>query len=386
MGIQKILGILLVLLGSFLVIHDVLYHLGLVPGLGRETEIFGIHLHHAYIGIILMVLGFIVLKACFEMDFRNLGFLNRNIARVSIFFLLASLSFLASIHIYPALPSISSPRDIKGCNITGVPEYNWGNFWDNFERAIAHLDLELYLAKQLGLNLIEIYIPYHCFPNYNYGKLKTFMRMALRHRLWVIVTLNDNVYPDNVNYTYIEKHMKAIITAIKSEPNLYAIGVMNEYNGRFGTNITFAKWCIQKIRELTEGRIKIIFDLAYFWHIPWQIYRGLDVDIYSFSIYSLPPFHPYVPKMYKTLLETAEKYLGKPVFLGEFGWRTDGEKPEYNEEMQTQYYREVLENINGHFGWSFWCLVDQKELPEKWGIYTVNFRPKKVVDIIQQYT
>ena len=47
-----------------------------------------------------------------------LGFLNKNSVRFSIFFLLVSLSFLASTHIiYPALPSISSPKDIKGCII-----------------------------------------------------------------------------------------------------------------------------------------------------------------------------------------------------------------------------------------------------------------------------
>ncbi|RLI47491.1 hypothetical protein DRO69_00480 [Candidatus Bathyarchaeota archaeon] len=287
---------------------------------------------------------------------------------------------LALLFVTPSKYSVSV-RNIHGCNITGVPKYNWGTFWDHFYDAKPDLEKELKLVCNLGLNLVEIYIPYHCFPDLNYVKLKEFMRIAKKYGLMVIVTLNDDVYPDNVNYTYIELHMKAIIDAIGSMSNLFAFGVMNEYNGRFGTNMSFAKWCISKLRELTSK--PIVFDLVYFWHMPWQIYVGLDVDYYSFSIYSIPPFD-FAAETFDELLASAEKVLGKPVFLGEFGWRTDGEDPSYTEEKQAEYYRKVLGEVHGKYGWLFWCFTDWVELDEQWGVYTVNFEPKPVVEVIRE--
>ncbi|RLG72820.1 MAG: hypothetical protein DRO23_09890 [Thermoprotei archaeon] len=288
-----------------------------------------------------------------------------------------------------SLPSVDIV-DIKGANVVGTPTYAWGDFWANWRKAQLELRVELQLAKEMGLNLIEIYIRYDAFPKYDYWKLREFLRIAKKYGLWVIVTLNDDIYPSNLNYSYVEQHLKAVVNEIKNEPNLYAIGVLNEYNGRFGTNTTFAKWVIGKIREFTNNKVKIVFDLVVFSPIIegniYAVFRNLDVDFYSVSIYSIPPFHDILPKMYPTILETLQKILGKPIFLGEFGWRTDREKPEYNEEEQAKYYREVLERVNGKFGWSFWCLTDYKILKEKWGVLTENLEPKPVVDVIKEFT
>lgn len=291
------------------------------------------------------------------------------------------LVFFLLFTVFPSRKSLSL-KDVHGVNLTGVPSYGWASFWDNFESARTTLEKEFSLIEDLGLNLVEIYIPYKSFPSYNYWKLAEFMRRAAKHNLWVIVTLNDDVYPDNLNLVEIEKHIEAILKTIKDRKNLFAIGVMNEYNGRFGVNMSFAKWCIQKIREYAPN-VKIVLDLVYFWHMPWQIYVGLDVDFYSFSIYSIPPFN-FLEENYDDMLSSAEKYLGKPVILGEFGWRTDGEHPDYTEEKQAEHYRKVLETIHGKYGWLFWCLTDTRGLKEQWGIYTTELKEKQTAKIIRE--
>ena len=58
------LGFALVALGFFLVIHDVLFHLGLWKlEIGRPFYLFGkIRIYHAYVGLFLIFLGLVLLK------------------------------------------------------------------------------------------------------------------------------------------------------------------------------------------------------------------------------------------------------------------------------------------------------------------------------------
>ena len=54
----------LIILGLFLIIHDVLFHLGLWKlKIGRPFYLFGkIRIYHAYIGLFLIFLGLVLLK------------------------------------------------------------------------------------------------------------------------------------------------------------------------------------------------------------------------------------------------------------------------------------------------------------------------------------
>jgi len=59
------LALVLILLGIFLVVHDILYHLGLwVLEIGRPFYLFGkIRIYHAYVGLILVLIGlFLITK------------------------------------------------------------------------------------------------------------------------------------------------------------------------------------------------------------------------------------------------------------------------------------------------------------------------------------
>lgn len=48
----------LVGVGLFLVVHDVLYHLGVTKTrIGKPLEIKGVRIHHAYLGAVLAFLG-----------------------------------------------------------------------------------------------------------------------------------------------------------------------------------------------------------------------------------------------------------------------------------------------------------------------------------------
>ena len=58
-----LLAIALLCLGLFLVAHDLFYHLGLVPGLGREMRVGRARIHHGYVGLLLMLLGAVLLMA-----------------------------------------------------------------------------------------------------------------------------------------------------------------------------------------------------------------------------------------------------------------------------------------------------------------------------------
>jgi len=50
----------LIVLGLFLYIHDLLYHMGLAPRLGREFKIGKFRVHHALIGIALILIGILL--------------------------------------------------------------------------------------------------------------------------------------------------------------------------------------------------------------------------------------------------------------------------------------------------------------------------------------
>jgi len=57
------LAIALLCLGLFLTVHDLLHHLGLVPGLGRGVRIRKVRVHHGYLGLLLAVMGLALLLA-----------------------------------------------------------------------------------------------------------------------------------------------------------------------------------------------------------------------------------------------------------------------------------------------------------------------------------
>jgi hypothetical protein len=264
--------------------------------------------------------------------------------------------------------------DIRGTNIAGTPSYSWGEFWLNFDKAKTELRKEFYLASQLGLNLIEVYVIYSCFPDYDYGKVRELLRIARSYNLYVIVTLNDDIYDDNINYDYVARHIETCVKAIRSEPNLYAIGILNEYNTRiWGTNTSFAEFTIKIIRKLTDKPIVLDLMLFDLYVERFSPFRDLDVDMFSFSMYNI------LPQFYEYVLDMAEKILEKPCFIGEFGARSD---PPFNEETQAAFYREALKNLE--HGWLFWCLTDYKGLKEQWGIYTVDFHEKKTVEVLRE--
>ena len=54
-------GAVLVVVGYALLLHDVLYHLGKVRGVGKEVRVGRFHLHHGYVGLALIVAGCILL-------------------------------------------------------------------------------------------------------------------------------------------------------------------------------------------------------------------------------------------------------------------------------------------------------------------------------------
>jgi len=55
--IKEFLTSFIFTLGLILVVHDVMYHLGLAPPWGREERIGGMRIHHGYIGAILIGLA-----------------------------------------------------------------------------------------------------------------------------------------------------------------------------------------------------------------------------------------------------------------------------------------------------------------------------------------
>ena len=50
------LAIALLCLGLFLAAHDLLYHLGLAPGLGRGVRVGRVRIHHGHVGLFLALL------------------------------------------------------------------------------------------------------------------------------------------------------------------------------------------------------------------------------------------------------------------------------------------------------------------------------------------
>jgi len=55
------LRVLMILAGAALVMHDLLYHLGLLPGVSKPLKVAGVRIHHAYAGAILIIIGAMLL-------------------------------------------------------------------------------------------------------------------------------------------------------------------------------------------------------------------------------------------------------------------------------------------------------------------------------------
>jgi len=49
----------IMLAGLALILHDLLYHLTGRFGLGRDLMLWGVHLHHGYIGVALILIGLV---------------------------------------------------------------------------------------------------------------------------------------------------------------------------------------------------------------------------------------------------------------------------------------------------------------------------------------
>lgn len=52
--------IILAVAGVLIVLHDILYHLGFGKPLGKEVKVLGLRIHHAYIGIMLVLLALLL--------------------------------------------------------------------------------------------------------------------------------------------------------------------------------------------------------------------------------------------------------------------------------------------------------------------------------------
>lgn len=50
-----IFGVLLI--GFLLLFHDLLFHIGRAKPLGKEVVVRGVHIHHAYVGVALILLA-----------------------------------------------------------------------------------------------------------------------------------------------------------------------------------------------------------------------------------------------------------------------------------------------------------------------------------------
>jgi len=59
-----LIGLMLVILGLFLIIHDILFHLGIWRlEIGKPFYLFGkIRIYHAYVGLIFVLLGLLIIK------------------------------------------------------------------------------------------------------------------------------------------------------------------------------------------------------------------------------------------------------------------------------------------------------------------------------------
>jgi len=56
-----VISLALVVLGIGIVLHDLFYHLTGRFSLGKELVVWGIHLHHGYFGLILILIGLVFL-------------------------------------------------------------------------------------------------------------------------------------------------------------------------------------------------------------------------------------------------------------------------------------------------------------------------------------
>lgn len=243
----------------------------------------------------------------------------------------------------------------------------WTDFWPSFDSSIIKKDLGI--IKDLGFNVVRIFVNYADFNNGNVNplrisQLKTLLDLADRQQLKVIVTLFDFLGDYSlINYPAMEQQLKVILTVFRNHKAIMAWDLKNE------PDLDFANWSKENIINWLEWTLGIArkLDPNHLVTIGWAHPEAADnlsgkIDFVSFHSYRSPA------QLDADISALSKKVPGKPIVLEEYGmptyrgiWAPMGA----NESRQATYFTEVKKVLRRHHISSMvWTLYDFTKAPE----------------------
>lgn len=256
----------------------------------------------------------------------------------------------------------SPENPLKGINY--YPRLTpWEKFWPNFERKTIARDLKR--MRDVGANSIRIFVPgtgFHTRPK-NLKNLRTFISMAKKIRVKVIVTLWDQIDYSLENWPFLLANLREISLTLRDYKNDIIIDIKNE------PDLDFAYYGKAQVLSLLKAGLLLIDEAAP--DLPVTIGWADPRQAHHLSDYlSIVSFHYYgTPEKFKTSVgELSRKVEPKPLLLSEFGlptWNSFFFPHGHSEQEQADYLSSILNQSRriGLSGYLVWTLYDFPELP-----------------------
>ncbi len=191
---------------------------------------------------------------------------------------------------------------------------------------------------------------------------------------------------------------RLIALARAHEDIVFSVAVGNEATVDWTDHLVPVPRMVQHVRRVKRAVAQpVTFCENY---VPWQnklvdLVPELDfVSVHSYPVWEQRPIHEAIDYTRENVESVARMHPGKPVVITEAGWATGangrGMKPEQaSQELQDFYYRDLMDwtRQSGLLCFVFeafdepWKGSPDPMEPEKhWGLFTVDRRPKRVME------
>jgi len=248
--------------------------------------------------------------------------------------------------------------------------------------SMEEITADLKLLKDLGGDLVEVYIPFH---KADFNEVKVFLSICDDLSLKPILTMFDWSTPFKEiqeSVTWLNKWLEHFA----DDKNLWAWGLINEINlnpnppsAEFDDD-TKELWVRKMVETLRKRdrihKVTLEFQIEFRFNLD-LLSRVHDLfDFISLSYYGPPQELPLAIQRVRLIVG-----LSRGLLLSEFGYPS-----EHNEIEQYIYYlnmaAQIKQNQKSLFGISFWFLIDLKN-EMQFGLFREDRTPKPSAKIIE---
>ncbi len=270
------------------------------------------------------------------------------------------------------------PFEVHGVNYY-PKDHAWDRFWISYTTAITQIDIELDLARDMGVNALRIFVSYDLFDGTDQtylDRLKDLVDRLQARDMVAIVTLFD-LYTSSpyANHLASQQHISAVVNTLGvTNPTVLAWDIKNEPDRDYvvhGEN-EVKDWLQEMISYTRELDPNHLITIGFYGAVPGALCYNPSEPALVYSPTIVAEFAPLVDvvsmhyfsheRCFEGALQALRVQVGnRPILLEEFGLHTmnTGDDP-HTESEQAAYYNTLLSlaeayDMAGHL---FWTLND----------------------------